>query len=100
MFDCLTTLPHGLRAFVEALLYGLQFILILPTADAACHAGGAAVLERTVATRICPIAPQLLPVLLVRIVVLQLFASRTAIRILVAEIDKVLLAEATPCLDS
>src|SRR6266576_528297 len=97
MFDCLTTLPHGLRVFVEALLYGLQYILMLPARDAPLHASGAALLERTVATRICPIASQLLPVLLVRIVVLQLFASRTAIRILVAEIDKVLLAEATPC---
>src|SRR5215468_2830440 len=94
MFDRLTTLPHGLRVFVEALLYGLQYILMLPARDAPLHAGGAALLERTVATRICPIASQLLPVLLVRIVVLQLFASRTAIRILVAEIDKVRLAEA------
>src|SRR5262245_31958591 len=80
MFDRLTTLPHGLRVFVEALLYGLQYILMLPARDAPLHAGGAALLERTVATRICPIASQLLPVLLVRIVVLQLFASRTAIR--------------------
>src|SRR5258708_7059173 len=95
MFDRLTTLPHGLRVFVEALLYGLQYILMLPARDAPLHAGGAALLERTVATRICPIASQLLPVLLVRIVVLQRFASRTAIRILVAKIDKVLLAEAT-----
>ena len=30
----------------------------------------------------------------------QLFASRTAIRILVAEIDKVLFAKATPCLNT
>src|SRR5262249_43475094 len=74
MFDRLTTLPHGLRVFVEALLYGLQYILMLPARDAPLHAGGAALLERTVATRICPIASQLLPVLLVRIVVLQLFA--------------------------
>src|SRR5258706_9151477 len=66
MFDRLTTLPHGLRVFVEALLYGLQHILMLPARDAPLHAGGAALLERTVATRICPIASQLLPVLLVR----------------------------------
>jgi hypothetical protein len=32
-------------------------------------------------------------------VVGQLFASRTAIRVLVAEIDKVLFAKATPCLN-
>ena len=47
--------------------------------------------ERTVAARVCPIAPQLLSVLLVRVVVLQLFASRAAIHILIAEIDEVLL---------
>jgi len=39
-------------------------------------------------------------VFLVRVMVLQLFAGRTAIHILVAEIDKVLLAEATPCLNA
>jgi hypothetical protein len=39
-------------------------------------------------------------VLLVRVVVLQLFAGRTAIHILIAEINKVLLAEATPCLNA
>src|SRR2546425_870034 len=61
MFDRLTTLPHGLRVFVEAILYGLQHILMLPARDAPLHAGGAALLERTVATRICPIASQLLP---------------------------------------
>src|SRR5260370_33667024 len=100
MFGGRAAVRHGLRVFVEAVLYGLQYILMLPARDAPLHAGGAALLERTVATRICPIASQLLPVLLVRIVVLQRFASRTAIRILVAKIDKVLLAEATLCLDS
>src|SRR5260221_9038766 len=45
MFDRLTTLPHGLRVFVEALLYGLQYILMLPARDAPLHAGGAALLH-------------------------------------------------------
>src|SRR6266404_3856378 len=64
MFDRLTTLPHGLRIFVEALLYGLQHVLMLPARDAPLHAG-AALLERTVATRICPavIGHQLLELL-------------------------------------
>ena len=57
-------------------------------------------LEPTVATRICPIAPQLLAVLLIRVMVLQLFAGRTTIRILVSKIDKVLLAKAPPCLNA
>jgi integrase len=30
MFSCLTTLAHGLRVLVEALLYGLQDMLMLP----------------------------------------------------------------------
>src|SRR6266851_5877729 len=97
MFDRRATLAHRLRVFVEALLYGLQYMLMLPAGDASLHAGRAAMLERAVAARIRPIAPQLLPVLLVRVVVLELFASRTAIHILLTEIDKVLLAEATLC---
>ena len=42
MFDRLSTLPHRLRVFVEALLYGFQHILVLPARDAPLHAGGAA----------------------------------------------------------
>src|SRR5271167_764837 len=100
MFDCLATLAHSLRVFVEALLDGFQYMLMLPPGNASLRAGGAAFLEGTVATRIRPIAPQLLSVLFVCIVVLQRFAGRTAIHILVAEIDKVLLAEPTPCLNA
>src|SRR4249919_1928464 len=99
MFDRLATLPHGLWVLVEAPLYGLQHVLMLPARDPPLHAGRAARLERTVAARIGPIAPQLLPVLLVRVVVLQLLAGRTAIDILVAKIDEVLFAEATSCLN-
>src|SRR5262249_8235094 len=94
MFDRLTTLPHGLRVFVEALLYDLQYILMLPARDAPLHAGGAALLERTVATHICPIASQLLPVLLVRILVLHPFPTRTAMYIIFRKTGTVVLAEA------
>jgi fatty-acid desaturase len=73
---------------------------MLPARDPPLLASRAARLERTVTARIGPIAPQQLPVLLVGVVVCQLFASRTAIHILVAKIDKVLLAEATPCLNA
>ena len=71
-----------------------------PAGDASLHAGGTASLEPTVARRICPIAPQLLAVLLIRVMVLQLFAGRTTIRILVSKIDKVLLTKAPPCLNA
>jgi hypothetical protein len=97
MFDRLAMLAHCLRVFVEALLYGLQYMLMFPAGDASLRAGRAVMLERAVAAHIRPIAPQLLPVPLV--CVLQLFASPTAIHILLAEIDKVLLAEAPLCLD-
>jgi len=100
MFDRLATLAHGLRVLVETFLYGLEYMLMLPARDAPLRAGRAAMLERAVAARIRPIAPQLLRVLLIRVVVLQLFTSRTAIHILVAEIDKVLLAETTLCLNA
>ena len=100
MLGRLATLAHGPRVLVEALLDGLQNILMLPAGDASLHASGTASLEPTVATRICPIAPQLLAVLLIREMLLQLFAGRTTIRILVSKIDKVLLAKAPPCLNA
>src|SRR4029077_17143438 len=100
MLGRLATQAHGLRVLVEALLDSLQYMLMLPARDPPLLAGCAARLEHTVAACSCPIAPQFLAVLLVRVVVLQLFAGRTAIHILVAEINKVLLAEATPCLDA
>src|SRR5262245_62476164 len=76
MFGGLAALAHGLRVFVQALLYGLQHMLMLPARDPPLLASRAARLKRTVAARIGPIPPQLLPVLLVRVVVLQLFAGR------------------------
>src|ERR1700731_1145923 len=75
-------------------------MLMLPERDPPLLAGCATRFERTVTAGVGPIALQLLPVLLVGVVVLQLFAGRTAIHILIAEIDKVLLAEATPCLNA
>jgi len=61
---------------------------MVPARDPSLLAGRAARLERTVTACICPIASQLLAVLLIRVVVLQLFADPTAIHILIAEIDK------------
>ena len=95
MLGRLATQAHGLRVLVEALLDSLQYMLMLPARDPPLLAGCAAWLEHTVAACICPIAPQFLAVLLVGVVVLQLFAGWTAIHILIAEINKVLLAEAT-----
>jgi hypothetical protein len=58
---------------------------------------GCAVRFQRIAACIGPIAPEPLPVLFVGIVVAQLLAGRAAIHVLVAEIDKVLFAEAPPC---
>ena len=58
MLGRLASLAHGPRVLVEALLDGLQNMLMLPAGDASLHASGTASLEPTVATRICPIAPQ------------------------------------------
>ena len=57
MFDCLATLTHGLRVLVEALLYGLQYMLMLPAGDPSLLASGAAILERAMAASIRPITP-------------------------------------------
>src|ERR1700728_1794302 len=97
MFDRLPTLPHGLGVSVEAALHRFHHVLMLPARDSAFLAGCAVRFERTVTACIGPIAPELLPVLFVGVVVAQLLAGRTAIHVLVAEIDKVLFAEATPC---
>jgi hypothetical protein len=64
---------------------GFQHVLMFPTRDAQLRAGRTAMLEHAMAACIRPIALQLLPILLVRVIVLQLFASRTAINIIVAK---------------
>ena len=48
MFDRLTALAHGVRVLVEALLYRLQHMLMLPARDPPLLAGRAAMFERTV----------------------------------------------------
>ena len=69
---------------------------MLPALDPPLLAGRAAKLERTAAACIGPIAPKPLLALLVRAMVLQRFAGRTAIHVLVAEVDEVLVAGSDP----
>src|SRR3984957_3019994 len=85
MFDCLSPLPHGLGVVVEASLYLFQNVLMLPARDPPLLASRTASFERTVAARVGPIASELPPSLFVGVVVGQLFANRTTIRILVAD---------------
>ena len=58
MFGGLAALMHGLRVLVEALLYGLQYILMLPAGDASLLAGGAAAFDSATLTGIGPITVQ------------------------------------------
>jgi hypothetical protein len=50
MFGCLATLAHGLRVLVEALLYGLQYMLMLPAGDPSLLASGAALFNSATLT--------------------------------------------------
>ena len=93
MFDCLATLAHSLRVFVEALLDGFQYMLMLPPGNASLRAGGAAFFEGTVATRIRPIAPQLLSVLFIGIVIASDVGD---LRTMVSEVAKKLDSLLTP----
>jgi hypothetical protein len=45
MFGRLATLAHGLRVLVEALLDGLQYMLMLPAGDASLLSSGAAAFD-------------------------------------------------------
>src|SRR5258708_10436277 len=95
VLDRLAALTHGLGILVETPLHRLQYMLVLPAGDATLLARRAAVLDRAAAARIGPVAPQLLPVLLVHVVERQPLVVRAAINIFLRQIDEVLLAEAT-----
>jgi hypothetical protein len=58
MFGRLATLAHGLRVLVEALLYGLQYMLMLPAGDPSLLASGAALFNSATLTGVGPIAAQ------------------------------------------
>jgi hypothetical protein len=58
MFGRLATLAHGLRVLVEALLYGLQYMLMLPAGDPSLFASGAALFNSATLTGVGPIAAQ------------------------------------------
>src|SRR5215471_17278177 len=56
MFDSLATLAHGQRVPVEAPLYGLQYMLMLPSRDPSLLASGAAVFDGAALTGIGPVS--------------------------------------------
>src|SRR5262245_65062269 len=93
MLDGLAPLAHGLRVGIEPLLHSFEHLLVLPARNATLRPGGAVRLERTLRTRGCPVAPQLFTILLVGVPVLQALTGRTAIGVLVGQVETVLLVE-------
>src|SRR6516162_3064095 len=100
MLGCLATLAHGVRVPVEALLYGLQHILILPARDSSLLASGAALFDSAAQTSVGPVTEQNQPILLVCVVVDELLSGRTNVNVLLSHIAEVLLAEAPLCLNA
>jgi hypothetical protein len=58
MFGRLAALAHGLRVLVEALLYGLQYMLMLPAGDPSLLANGAALFDSATLTGVGPVAAE------------------------------------------
>ena len=94
MLDCLSTLAHGLWVCIKTLLHGLEQMLMLPSWNPPLWSCRALGFERTILTGCGPVAPYVLAIFLARKTIWQLLPSRTAIGVLLWQIDKVRLAEA------
>ena len=68
---------------------------MLPSRDPSLLAGGAAVLDGAALAGVGPVAVQDQSIFLVRVVVGQPFTGRTDVNVLLGDIAKVLLAEAS-----
>src|SRR4030095_8299529 len=95
MLDRLATLAHGARVRIKARLHGVEQVLMRPSWNPPLWPCRALGLERTILTGVGPVTPQHLAVLLARKALWQLLSGWTAIGVLLWQIDKVLLAEAT-----
>ena len=94
MLDGLPTLAHGFRVCIQALLHSVEQRLMLPSCNTALRPCCALRFERTILTGCGPVAPQHLALFFVCIAIWQPLPSRTAIGVLLRQIDKVLLTEA------
>jgi hypothetical protein len=94
MFDCLSTLAHGLWVCIETLLHSVEQMLMLPSWNPSLWPCRALGFERTILTGCGPVTPYPFAIFLVRKAIWQLLPSRTAIGVFLWQIDKVLLAEA------
>ena len=58
MLSRLATLAHSVRVLIEAFLYGLQHMLMLPARDPSLLASGAALFDSAALTGVGPVAVQ------------------------------------------
>ena len=93
VLDRLAPCSHRIGVSIEPCLHRVEHLLVLPSRDPPLRPLGAFHFQRTRAARIRPIAVQLLTFFLVRKIVFELLARRTAIDIFIGQIDEVLLAE-------
>jgi hypothetical protein len=76
MLDRLTARAHGIRIFVEPLLYGLDNLLVLPQRDATLFGRRALSFDWAGMARIGPITPKFLAVLLGRKAIREFLGAR------------------------
>src|SRR5450432_4373325 len=90
MLDGLATNAHFVRIGVEPSLNFLKNGLVLPSGDPALRARSAFGFQRTGLTVRSPVAAQIFAVFFSRISICQLFTGRTAINIVLRDIDEIL----------
>lgn len=95
VLDGLAPPPHGIGIVVEVPLHGFEYMLILGSRDVPLLAGRSGGLQHSAPTSIGPTEPQRLAKLFVAEVIGELLACRTAVGVLLGEIDKFLLARAS-----
>src|SRR5258708_39551211 len=100
MLNRFAPLAHSLRVLIEPLLHCLDDVLVFPPRDPALYGGRAAALNRAGPAGIGPVAAQPESVFDVGVVVPQPLTGRTAIDVLLRQIDEVLLAKPALGLDA
>src|SRR5690348_5183868 len=95
MLDRLPTLTHGFWVCIKAPLHSLEQMLVFPSCNSPLWPCRALRFERTILTGSGPVAPQHLAVFFVCVAIRQSLPSGTAIGVLLWQIGKVLLTEAS-----
>src|ERR1700682_3478749 len=89
MLDGFAAHTHGLRVLIEPRLRGLDDVFVFPAFDAALVGRCALILERACPARLRQVNPHFLAVFIGGEVVRQLLAGRTAIGIVLGQINKI-----------